>query len=132
MWTGQPSLSRYDWIPASIALKTAATLLEHGGLKRGYLGIAWQAVTLPESQRAADGRDEALLVVGVTSGSPAAQGGVIVGDVLLALDGHPVESPEDLLDLLTGDRVGRAVTLRILRGGSATDATVTVGERPSH
>jgi S1-C subfamily serine protease len=57
---------------------------------------------------------------------------VIVGDVLLAFDGHPIESPEDLLDLLTGDRVGRSVTLRILRGGSATDATVTVGERPSH
>ncbi len=119
-------------IPASIAWKTAATLLEHGGLKRGYLGIAGQAVTLPESQRGADGRDEALLVVGVTGGSPAANAGVIVGDVLVAFDGHPIESPEDLLDLLTGDRVGRAVTLRILRGGASTDVTVTVGERPSH
>src|SRR5204862_4024915 len=79
-------------IPASIAWKTAATLLEHGGLKRGYLGIAGQAVTLPESQRGADSREEALLVVGVTSGSPAAKAGVIVGDVLVAFDGHPIES----------------------------------------
>jgi S1-C subfamily serine protease len=99
-------------------------------LKRGYLGIAGQPVTLPAAQGGTEERSQALLVVGVTAGSPAAQAGIIVGDVLLAFDGQPVESPEDLLDLLTGDRVGRAVALRLLRGGTATDATVTVGERP--
>jgi S1-C subfamily serine protease len=117
-------------IPASIALKTAATLLEHGGLKRGYLGIAGQPVALPANQRTTDEREDALLVVGVTAGGPAAQSGVLVGDVVLEFEGHPVESPEDLLDLLTGDRVGRSVTLRMLRGGVAQDVAVTVGERP--
>jgi S1-C subfamily serine protease len=119
-------------IPASIAWKTAATLLEHGQLKRGYLGIAGQPVTLPENQKGADGRDEALLVVGVTAGSPAASAGILVGDVLLDFDGQPIESPEDLLDLLVGDRVGRQVTLRALRGGAVTGLKVTVGERPTH
>src|SRR5690242_6670183 len=57
-------------VPASIAWKTAATLLEHGGLKRGYLGIAGQPVSLPESQRP-EGREHALLVMGVTSDGPA-------------------------------------------------------------
>ena len=52
-------------------------------------------------------REEALLVVGVTAGSPAAAAGVLVGDVILELDGHAIGSPEDLLDLLLGDRVGR-------------------------
>jgi S1-C subfamily serine protease len=118
-------------IPASIAWKTAATVLEHGQLKRGYLGIAGQPVNLPENQLGANGRDEALLVVGVTGGSPAAAAGVLVGDVLLEFDGHPIESPEDLLDLLVGDRVGRQVTLRALRGGAVTELKVTVGERPS-
>jgi S1-C subfamily serine protease len=117
-------------IPAAIAWKTAATVIEHGSLKRGYLGLAGQPVALPESQRGADGRDHALLVVGVTSGAPAATGGVLVGDVLLAFDGHPVEGPEQLLDLLLGDRVGKPVTLDILRGGTSTQLTVTVGERP--
>src|SRR3954468_13710781 len=117
-------------IPAAIAWKTASTLLEHGSLKRGYLGLAGQPVALPESQRGADGRDHALLVVGVTSGAPAAAAGVLVGDVLLAFDGHPVEGPEQLLDLLLGDRVGKPVTLDLLRGGSSTQVTVTVGERP--
>ena len=118
-------------IPASIAWKTAATLLEHGSLKRGYLGLAGQPVELPANQRDADGRTHALLVAGVTAGSAAAAAGVLVGDVLLAFDGHAVESPEDLLDLLLGDRVGRQVELRVLRGGTLTQLTVTVGERPT-
>jgi serine protease DegQ len=117
-------------IPASIAWKTAATVLEHGSLKRGFLGLAGQPVALPESQQGAGGRQQALLVVGVTPGSPSAAAGMLVGDVLLDFDGHAIESPEELLDLLLGDRVGRAVTIKVLRGGTATDLTVTVGERP--
>jgi S1-C subfamily serine protease len=117
-------------IPASIAWKTAATVLEHGRLKRGYLGLAGQPVALPENQRGSDGREDALLVVGVTAGSPAAAAGVLVGDVLLEFDGHPIESPEDLLDLLVGDRVGRRITIRALRGGAVVELAVTVGERP--
>jgi S1-C subfamily serine protease len=119
-------------IPAAIAWRTAATVIAHGRLKRGYLGIAGQPVALPENQRGGDGREDALLVVGVTSGSPAAAGGVLVGDVLLDFDGHPIESPEDLLDLLVGDRVGREVALRVMRGGAQSDVKVTVGERPDH
>jgi serine protease DegQ len=118
-------------IPTAIAWKAAAGILEHGGMKRGYLGIAGQVVALPENQRGAEGREEALLVIAVTAGSPAAHAGVLVGDVILAFDGQPVESPEDLLDLLIGDRVGRGVKLHVLRGGAAQDIVVTVGERPS-
>ena len=117
-------------IPASIAWKTAATLVEHGQLKRGYLGIAGQPVELPEHQRTAD-RDHALLVVGVTASSPASNAGILVGDVLVHFDDHAVESPEDLLDLLLGDRVGRPVPVTILRGGEKKTLNVTVGERPA-
>ena len=118
-------------IPARIAWKTAATLLEHGGLKRGYLGIAGQSAVLPDSQRSDVARERALLVVGVSSGSPAARAGILVGDVLVAFDRHPVESPEDLLELLSGESIGKDIRLRVLRGGAATDVSVTVGERPS-
>ncbi|MEQ1912962.1 MAG: trypsin-like peptidase domain-containing protein [Vicinamibacterales bacterium] len=117
-------------IPATIAWDAAATLLERGSLKRGYLGLAGQPVELPEGQRDQDGRTQALLVAGVTAGSPAAAAGLLVGDVLLAFDGHAVESPEDLMDLLVGDRVGRQTALRVLRGGVPTELTVKVGERP--
>src|SRR4051812_6416890 len=63
-------------IPASIAWKTAASLLEHGRLTRGYLGIMGQPVTLPDHQPRPDGGTSGLLVVGVTSASPAAQAGI--------------------------------------------------------
>ena len=116
-------------IPASIAWTTVASVLEHGSLKRGYLGIAGQPVELPESQRSGD-RTQALLVVSVTDGGPAAQAGVFVGDLITALDGHAVGSPQDLFDLLLGDRVGRAVPVTILRGGTQIELPVTVGERP--
>ena len=66
----------------------------------------------------------------MTAGSPASAAGVLIGDVLLEFDGHAIESPEELLDLLLGDRVGKPVPLKILRGGAVTTLTVTVGERP--
>jgi S1-C subfamily serine protease len=117
-------------IPSAIAWTVVGTLLEHGRLKQGFLGIAGQPATLPEHQRAGPGGG-ALLVVGVTAGSPAAAAGVLVGDVLMEFEGQAVEDPEDLLDLLTGDRVGRPARLRILRGGQSRELTVTVGERPA-
>jgi S1-C subfamily serine protease len=118
-------------IPTAIAWRTAADVLQHGRLKRGYLGIAGQPATLPEHQQGTDGRTEGLLVVAVTSDGPAARAGVLLGDIVLALDDHAVESPEDLLDALRGDLVGRSATLRVLRGGAIRDVAVTVGERPS-
>jgi S1-C subfamily serine protease len=127
-------------IPASIAWQTAAALQQHGQIKRGYLGIASQPVQVPDwhrdgastdSRDAADARVSALLVVHVTPGSPAAAAGVLVGDVIIEFDGQRVESPEDLLDLLVGERVGRQVALQLLRGGTPAAVTITVGERPT-
>src|SRR5262245_13664775 len=118
-------------IPTRIAWQSAKSLLEHGQLERGYLGIAGQPVHLSEAQRQAENREDALLVVGVTPASPAAAGGVLVGDLLLDFDGHAIGSPEDLLDLLVGDRVGSAMPVRVLRGTSSQTATVTIGKRPN-
>src|SRR4029079_17216600 len=83
-------------IPASIAWTTAATLLEHGRLKRGYLGLDGKYVQIKDR----DDVRSSLLVVGVSAESPAAAAGIIVGDVLIEFDGQAVRSPEDLLGLL--------------------------------
>ena len=106
-------------IPASIAWKhrgdgAGARQFEArlSGRRRAAGGVAGAP------SAAAHDREHGLLVVGVTNGSPAAAAGLMVGDVLLDFDGHRVESPEDLLDLLRGDRVGRALPLRVLRGGA--------------
>jgi S1-C subfamily serine protease len=119
-------------IPTSIAWKAAQSIVEHGRLKRGYLGIAGHPVRLPEGQRPAGAGETALLVVGVTGGSPAAAAGLLVGDVLVEFDGHAIASPEDLLDLLVGDRVGGHATVRLLRGGTPMDVAMTIGERTPH
>jgi S1-C subfamily serine protease len=84
---------------------------------------------LPDNQQGSRGTGNALLVVGVTKESPAAAAGLLVGDVLLALDDRVVESPDDLLDLLGGDRIGKPTALHLLRGGKEITVTVTVGER---
>jgi len=115
-------------IPTAIAWKTAALLLEHGTTKRPFLGIAAQPATLPDGQEPS-GPKRALLVVGVTPGSPAAQAGVLLGDVIVALDGRPLHAPEDLLEALATRRAGQAVSLRLLRGGVPADIPVMVGER---
>jgi S1-C subfamily serine protease len=116
-------------IPSAIAWKSASDVLEHGSPKRGFLGIAGQPVRLGARQRGDSPRERALLVAAVTPGSPADTAGLLVGDVLLELDGHPIESPEELLELLTGDRIGRTVPVRLLRGGRTEEARVTVGTR---
>ncbi len=118
-------------VPVAIAWQTVAALLEHGSPKRGYLGLAGQPVSLTGSQRAAAGRERAVLVVAVTDASPAAAAGILVGDALVEVDGRAVASPDDLLDALTVDSIGRAVPLVLLRGGAVARVDVTVGERPA-
>ena len=117
-------------IPVRIAWTTAAALIEHGTVKRGYLGLAGQPVRLPEKQRELDDRDRALLVVAVTPKSPAEAAGVLVGDLLLDFDGRPIRSAEELLELLTAERIEHPVPIRVRRGAAPVDLTITVRERP--
>jgi S1-C subfamily serine protease len=116
-------------IPASIAWTAAAELLRRGGLKRGYLGIAAQPVSVPPRQRGSAGAEQALLILSVKDGTPADEAGLLVGDLLLSLDGQALASPDDIVDLLLGERVGRTVSARVLRGGVPAEVSVTVGER---
>jgi S1-C subfamily serine protease len=116
-------------IPAGIAWSTAAELARRGTLKRGYLGIAAQPARVSEKQKGAAGSERALLVVDVKPGTPADEAGLFVGDLLLSLDGHALDSPDELFDLLVGERVGKSVAVKVLRGGAPVDVSVTVAER---
>ncbi len=116
-------------VPAADAWRVARSIEEKGSVKRGYLGILSQPVRMPDGRRTGLTQGHGLLVVGVEDGSPAGNGGVIVGDILATLDGQPVEDTEDLLVLLGGERVGQAVPVKVVRGGELAELEITVGER---
>jgi S1-C subfamily serine protease len=115
-------------IPASIAWAAAHQVLTVG-TGRGFLGVAVQPVKLSDAQRTA-GQERALLVVGVTPGSPAESAGVIVGDVLLQFGERVTESAEDLLDQLTANLIGQKIQVRTLHGGLPRAVDVAVASRP--
>jgi S1-C subfamily serine protease len=54
----------------------------------------------------------------------------MVGDVIVALDGHPTTHPDQVLELLAGDIVGRSLSVELVRGGKSERADLLVGERP--
>lgn len=119
-------------IPAKLAWKIAASIKEHGGVKRGYLGVRSQWVEVPAEHARALGREQAggLLVVGVESGSPAAEAGVIVGDLIVGFAGQPVADHDDLLVQLNSGVVGQPAEIQLLRGGAPQTVKVTVAEVP--
>jgi S1-C subfamily serine protease len=116
-------------IPIDIARNIAAALEKQGYIKRGYLGISSQLVSLPDAQRAGRTQKHGLLIVKVDEHSPAQKGGLMIGDILVALDGHEINDSEDLQGLLTGDRVGKAIPIDVIRGNTLQTLQVTVGQR---
>jgi S1-C subfamily serine protease len=116
-------------IPTPTIRRVVETLLAHGRMRRGYLGIGSQPVRLPESMAQHVGQDTGLLVVSVEPGSPADQAGLLLGDVIVAFDGQPTRTLEDLLSLLDEQRIGKSSPVRLVRGGQAVEAVITVGER---
>ncbi len=116
-------------IPATTVRRVVEALLSHGHIRRGYLGISTQPVRLPAPLAESVGQSTGLLVSNVEPDSPAATGGLLMGDTLLRLDGEAVRDHEDLVSLLSGQRVGQKVPLQVVRGGEPRDLNVTIGER---
>ena len=120
-------------IRASAVNRLAEHVMRGGKIPRAYLGVGTQAVVLPDDLRGRLRLTEhtAVIVVNVSSSSPAATAGLLIGDVIVAIETHPITEPGDLVAVLTPERVGKAVTIRIVRGGEPREVQVTVGERPS-
>jgi S1-C subfamily serine protease len=116
-------------IPMDIATSIADTLATQGYIKRGYLGISSQFVELPTTQRAGRDQEHGLLIVKVDDNSPAQQGGILVGDILVALDDHQINDAEELQLLLVGDRVGKEIPIAVIRGNALQTLQVTIGQR---
>jgi S1-C subfamily serine protease len=118
-------------IPADIAWMIADTLVKHGRIQHGYLGIRSQTVEIPAASQKALGRDQGtgLLIVGLENDSPASKGGLMVGDILVAVASVPVLHHDELFTRLDGNVVGKSTPIEVLRGGQPQTIDVVVGER---
>jgi len=118
-------------IPVKVAWRIAEALAKHGSVKRGYLGVRTQPVEIPEAARKALQREQGhgLLVLWLDEGGPAEKGGLLVGDIVVAISGQPVSDPDDLFAALNSETVGKAIAVEVLRGGRPESVNVTVGER---
>jgi S1-C subfamily serine protease len=105
-------------------------LLTHGRVRRGYLGVSAQPVRLPAAAQEELGREVGLLLISVEAESPAEKGGLVLGDVIVGIEGEAVQTLDDLMAGLSGDRIGKGTKMSILRGGVATQVAVEPGERP--
>jgi S1-C subfamily serine protease len=117
-------------IPAMTVERVLEPLLGTGRIARGWLGLAVQQVLVPEALREPAGQSQGLMVLGVTRDGPAAQAGVLMGDILVAIDGAAVAGASQLAELLGPEAVGKQVQLRLIRAGNVLSITITVVERP--
>jgi S1-C subfamily serine protease len=106
-------------------------LLKRGRIARGFLGVGVQPVAFPEASKATLGleRNRGLLVITITEGGPAEKAGLMIGDIVVAVDGNAVAHASDLQAALDPEKVGNAIVVKVLRGGKLQDVKLTVGER---
>jgi serine protease DegQ len=118
-------------VPSNMAKTVMAQLVEYGEVRRGRLGIMIQDLTPALAQALSIGVDRGALVTGVDSGSAAARAGVKAGDVVVALDGSPIEDSTQLRNRIGLTREGETVKLGLWRDGSRLDLDVRVTATPA-
>jgi S1-C subfamily serine protease len=116
-------------LPAATLERVVESLLAHGGVRRGYLGVGAHPVRLPGPIAEQAGHPVGLIVIAVQPGGPAEQSGVLLGDVLLSLDGHQLGDMGELQALLGEERAGKEAALRLLRAGEVREIQVTLGSK---
>jgi S1-C subfamily serine protease len=108
--------------------RIVSALMRDGRVRRAWIGIAGGARPLPPRVAAAIGRDNAIEVVEVIEGSPAATAGLRAEDLIVGVDGLPVRGVDDLQRLMTGERIGTPCALEVVRGGVARTVELTPRE----
>ena len=117
-------------LPAPLVSRAIDELEQHGRARRGFLGVTSQPVRTSGRQKAASARERGLAIVGISEDSPADRSGLLVGDIMVEAAGVPLDAPEDLLALLTPDRVDQSLPVTVVRGATVENVTVIVGQRP--
>jgi S1-C subfamily serine protease len=118
-------------VPASTLRRVVSSILTHGGVRRGYLGVISLPVRLPPALARDSGQGSGLLLTSVEEGSPADRAALQIGDVLLQVDGRALSQAGDLLSSLEEERIGQTALVQLARGGIVQQLEVTIGARPA-
>ena len=115
--------------------RIAGKLSQQGYVSRGFLGAALQTVALPGEMKEKLAQDRGIMLLGIEPDGPAAVGGLMLGDVLVAArvagTDTPLAQPEALAEFLERTPAGQTATFHLLRAGVLKDVDVRIGERPS-
>jgi len=117
--------------PIDVAMKVAGELRAHGRVIRGRLGVRIQELTSDLATSFGLKSTDGALVTLVEKGGPADKAGILIGDVILKVDGKPIESSNDLPQMIAATAPGNAIKLEVWRRGAVKEVTVTVGEMPA-
>jgi len=119
-------------IPGSTINRAVDQLLARGHVFRGYLGASLQPVKREPASNGSQSLDSGrgVLVVSLDPDGPSARAGMLVGDIVTAWEGRPVDRVREIMRLLGTESVGRTVDLSLIRGGAPAAVKVIIGERP--
>jgi len=117
-------------IPASTIHDVIAQLQAHGHVERGYLGVNIQSITPEIASTLNITTPKGAIIAEVVAGGPAAQAGFQQGDVVIALNGRPVEDSRDLTRHIASIPAGQSATFTIMRNGQQKNITAKIGNRP--
>lgn len=116
-------------LPTTTLKRVVDTLLQHGRVRRGYLGVSTQIVRLQNDIRQELGQKSGLLIVAVEPGSPAEQSGLTIGDTIVNLGSTTIRRHDDLLAELIHAQFDEKVPVTIVRGGEIQTLNVKIGEQ---
>jgi S1-C subfamily serine protease len=118
-------------IPTATIERIVPLLLKNGRIARGWLGVALQAVAVPDALRETAGQSSGLMVMSVVDNGPAAQAGIVAGDIVLSVDGTSTHRFRKIARHFGSDSIGRKVDLRLIRSGTVITVPATIAERPA-
>lgn len=120
-------------IPVATVNRTVDELLEKGYIARPYLGIAMQPVRIPQSLagKLKSSPSGGLMVLHVETSGPADKAGIVLGDVIVELEGNPALDIENIRELLASAKIGDTFRTTVLRAGAPVELSVKLAERPA-
>lgn len=118
-------------IPSDMAKTIMQSIIEHGKVVRGWLGVQIQNITDDLAKHFDIKEDNGALVTNILSGTPAEKAGLKRGDIIVAYDGKTILDTTDLRNKVAATLPGTEIKVKVVREGKETDIPVTIGEQKS-